>query len=249
MSILVDFLTFYIFSSSLSLWTCSESKIICWNKSFAKGALLIPTEARSLGKDLMHLLHVALVTCHWPQSLVMRAALLPTSWVDILTDRHWACKGHLLSLGSLHKVKWAIVPASQFQKLLCLLGFESTIEIIHVFQAFLQRKIRQRFPEHWFWSLSTTGMTNMTLFCPTLELSSDGPASKAWFHHTALVQYCCGWAVPWQLYPPHPKLLQHFLLPAVFISLFSKVSASSSTHFASSSTIITFPLCLCQSWY
>ena len=140
----------------------------------------------------------------------MRAALLPTSWVDILTDQHWACKGHLLSLGSLHKVKWAIVPASQFQKLLCLLGFESTIEIIHVFQAFLQRKIRRRFPEHSFWSLLTARTTNMTLFCPTLELSSDGPASEAWFHHSALVQYCCGWAVPWTALSSPPQIVATF---------------------------------------
>ena len=174
----------------------------------------------------------------------MRAALLPPGCVDILTCWHWACQGHLLSLGSLHKIKRAVVPASQFQKLLCLLGFETSIEITHVCQAFLQRKIRRRFPEHRFWTLSTGGTSSMTLSCPTLKLSSDVPASEACFHHTVLVQYCHE-LCPGRLYPPHPKLVQPFLLPTVFISFFNKVSASSLTHWLSLSPSHS----ICQSWY
>ena len=185
--------------------------------------------------------------------LVRKAALLPTSWVDILTSWHWACKGHLLSLGSLHKVKWAIVPASQFQKLPCLLGFKSIREIIHVFQAFLQRKIRWRFPEHRFWSLWTAGTTYTTLSWPTLELNSDGPASEAWFHHIALssVLLWLGWALdsfilptpncynissfPQYLFPFSARFLpphQHILPPHQWLSPSHSVSARADMNIA-----------------
>lgn len=112
--------------------------------------------------------------------LVTLAALIPPSWVDIPTHWHWACRNHLLCLGSLHKAKQAIVPAFQFQKKTCLLGFKISIEIISVCQTFPQRKVSRRFPESRLWSLSTVRTTNTTPSYPTFELSSDAPACEAW---------------------------------------------------------------------